>query len=791
MLDDFMEERIKDKYKHLCGFIKSENLKKFFFEKIFLEELNALNSFHKLLVNHRMKNILQEKSVKRDHFFGEDTDILNIFKNNLSYKFHRNVLNNIISESFAMNNSPEEIINYVILWDKIFDNLNYFSSFNFDNKISIKEKIDEKYFNQKFKEKYFNFMIFEIDDLYLEEAQKNQKNNLKTNNVNDATDNKNKRSNDKSFISNKSLNCIKFNENFEINKNIKIEEKSGIVDLCFVKKFFEGKFQLRRNLTKFNQRFSYIPLDCNGFCNKINNFVKKSFFSHLFSNEEFMTFKANISHSKNKNLIKEKFKQFTLEDFMEFEILIYKNCLFSHNQNEINYHMLKYKTRYCKQNKCNFLNCEKVHRDVCLEDELVILYQKSSKDFQILEKFFADKINEKYNSRLKFINDLNLNNLEDHFDNENSRNLKNENQYNNSKDNNLSDETILSFSNTRNKNTNIMKMYEQLEKIKTEQCQLKNLCLNKKECFKYHNLLERRRDCKDFIIQNNLPCDKTFIDGKWIDPKKCPNGDSCEFFHTKNELFYDKRNFRKLYECYIEKEKGECPYFEICPYKHNIDINLNEIFLPKEQIEILEKNFSIYYAQKHKYEILKLELENSQEIKNSKCFMCKQYIIDNIVFLKCMHVYCLNCLEELKNNNKNCILKCLNNHQGIKFEQNKDYFIKSLKENFLLIKNFLSDKSDGIVIMKNSTTNSVKYLKECSEIEKKNEEFKKEIDQSMNSDNNVLNSSSKIQEKEKDYHINKNNDNSSYEQKNDRDIINKFKNDVDIEIENNYELIDI
>lgn len=273
-----------------------------------------------------------------------------------------------------------------------------------------------------------------------------------------------------------------------------------------------------------------------------------------------------------------------------------------------------------------------------------------------------------------------------------------------------------------------------IENIKTEQCPLKNICPDKKECFKYHNLLERRRDPKVFLIKNNSACKFAFEDNKWINPQKCPKGEYCDFFHTRNELFYDKRNFRKLYDCYTEQEKGKCPYLSVCPYKHNIDISIREIFLPAAQLEILEKNFSVNFNLIKKLEKLKKELnENTKDIV--KCVKCGNYLVDFLVVLKCMHNYCTACLEELKTgNSKNCIFNCLskNSRSNKKFELDSEYFVKSLKENLDLRADLLSKKTEVILsFKKNLNLNEIDKVvvndkEEENAIEKENEVIEEE-----------------------------------------------------------------
>jgi len=478
MLDDFSEESLKNKYKEQSGFIMSFNLKRFFIEKEFLPELNSLNEFHKYLVKNRLNSLIKEKSAKKDSYAFNEKEIQTLISKanflNFNYATTKNkfLLKNLLSESFAFSTKPEEIINSIVFWDKIFENLHYFSTFNLDNKLLSKENFDEKFFNQKFVEKYFGFSVIEIDDFYFQKInEEKEREEIKANLTNKSSNKKafldgkvnqqNDNANIKNFSTKKDLKSIlnynnknkndnttttKICQNNQIQNEIFICEKTEEneknkqkekekLDISAIKKLFDGKSQKRRRILKLNQHFSYLPLDCNGFCGKLVRFIKKCFFAHLFKNEEFVNFNNNNNNNnrnRNNNIVKnlnnevnEKFKDFTLNDFKELEILIYKNCLFAHNQNEINFHCLKYKTKYCKQNSCNFLTCEKVHVEESLGDELVLLYRKNSSNMKNLEDIFNQKMQEaiqKSNKKLlkksKLLFNFNLNNLEEADGNE-------------------------------------------------------------------------------------------------------------------------------------------------------------------------------------------------------------------------------------------------------------------------------------------------------------------------------------------------------------------------------------
>ena len=90
---------------------------------------------------------------------------------------------------------------------------------------------------------------------------------------------------------------------------------------------------------------------------------------------------------------------------------------------------------------------------------------------------------------------------------------------------------------------------------------------------------------------------------QWISDTEnidCEEGDNCDGFHTRNELFFDERNFRKLYPCneYGNKD-GKiifCKKFEMCPRKHPTDIKIDEIYLPyNDKIELKRELAKLKY----------------------------------------------------------------------------------------------------------------------------------------------------------------------------------------------------
>ena len=90
--------------------------------------------------------------------------------------------------------------------------------------------------------------------------------------------------------------------------------------------------------------------------------------------------------------------------------------------------------------------------------------------------------------------------------------------------------------------------------------------------------------------------------------------DDCEYYHNRNEVFFDRRNYRKIYNCPYKY----CVLGELCPYKHPSDIKINEIYLPEKYREELRKK---------QQELIKLNYEISEKLKKMpKCIICRNVL---------------------------------------------------------------------------------------------------------------------------------------------------------------------
>lgn len=423
---------------------------------------------------------------------------------------------------------------------------------------------------------------------------------------------------DKTYIISEELKYIYYDHNT-------IKKKDGYpfslcseyITLKELKKMIEGKEQMRRPVGVEGGYYNYLPINCIDYCKKY-----------------YLTF-LNVLQEQDDYTLKDFYEKLILDKtaLQELNCLFYKNCIFSHNADEITYHPLKYKTKFCHNVKCSNKHCSYSHSET--EINSLINTEKCKFIINELDRIFI--LEEKNNKERNFINKFFEKQL-DHFK-----------------------KLIPSYLKP-----------EDIFLIKTEKCKNGVLCNDKKKCFYYHDELERRRSPKEIFIKNNQPCDKVFIDGLWKDPKKCEQKDECEAFHTRNELFYDFRNFRKLYACYYEQKSGKCEYIETCAYKHVTDIDHNELYLPNfyaEQIKNLSDKLNNVSQENNQL--------NEKCINNGyTCFRCNDYLCEKFIYFTCGHTSCFKCFSK----EKRCSgAKCSN--QNSELIINKDYFIINLMEN--------------------------------------------------------------------------------------------------------------
>lgn len=197
------------------------------------------------------------------------------------------------------------------------------------------------------------------------------------------------------------------------------------------------------------------------------------------------------------------------------------NCLFAHNDYEVNFHSLMYKTKICLIKNCDSGLCPNSHG--------------LGEDFR---KIYDYRDNDMINLTIKL---------------EQCDLLKN---------------FLVKFTEIMPTPTKFS-----LETFKTLPCRLGGMCDKDKHlCFNFHDEEERRRPPKLFDIMNDV-CPNALPDknSKFF-PHLCPKGDHCDKVHTRYELLYQSENFRKVKPCLREKKGGRCKYFITCYGIHPEDM---------------------------------------------------------------------------------------------------------------------------------------------------------------------------------------------------------------------------
>ena len=264
-----------------------------------------------------------------------------------------------------------------------------------------------------------------------------------------------------------------------------------------------------------------------------------------------------------------------------------KNCPYSHNENEMYYHPLFYKTKYNSYKK-----------DGLLEKNATNLFD----DFRVIYNYKKDNI-------------INLIRLLD------SKKI-----------------AKLSFKDIFRNQINSF----QLETFKTLECPFIKSGMNCKKdphlCYFYHSLSERRRPPTLFRYTNEMCPDQTYKENGKI-KSHCKNGDFCNKCHSRYEYFYHKLFFGKAMTCLRPKKNGKCIFEETCyayhPYKEPGYKKTKEEIIEEKKEELLEKY-------KDESELL------TGLINNYKCQFCQKYNKKfNFYFLvKCEHILCYKCFKE-------------------------------------------------------------------------------------------------------------------------------------------------
>ena len=458
----------------------------------------------------------------------------------------------------------------------------------------------------------------------------------------------------------------------------------------------KGK-KLRRPIGSQYNCFNYLPILCQGQCkeaakdnfNKICIFIQSRHNKYNPNDYPLKNIVENYEECKscchylddNSNLIN------TIRDKLEEEINImyYRTCIFCHNKNEYLFHPLIYHT-----SKNKIYNNFKIE---LFQDDNCVPYDK---------KFLKIDFDEKFELRELYIPD------------------------------NLDIQRIIRFLEKYNSKNSVLDRIMNLPDIKTKVCPLlsKEQILNHdySKCPYYHNkLLERRRNliikyndiCPEKIIKVNVEKGKKIEWKTFKDLKDDNHKDDCEYYHNRNEVFFDRRNYRKIYNCPYKY----CVLGELCPYKHPSDIKINEIYLPEKYREELRKK---------QQELIKLNYEISEKLKKMpKCIICRNVLGLKFVVCENEHPFCDNCQIYCINNCKVC-------------HSTKNYIINLTKNQSLNLPKYLSVTNKT----KRNRGNNVLYSM-INETEEEYSDDNKSID---SNDSNIINNSMLKKEKKENNH---------------------------------------
>ena len=465
-------------------------------------------------------------------------------------------------------------------------------------------------------------------------------------------------------------------------------------------------FKLRRALNDFSD-YNYIPILCKGHCKQeadifIQNFEKELYKNHRNCKE----CKYLINNFDN---IKSQIKS-----------LYIKTCVFSHNINEIMFHPL---FLFSFENMPFYISE--------LKNEKTNPFIKDIMEtWKIPHKYFGIK---KYDIRKIY--------------NENENSMK----------------EIIKLLKEYSIKSNLFGGSCFLPDYKIKKCPLDLLKPSEEDwdnhvikCPYYHSNLEKRRIIK---INKNSICPNAIRNKEWIqDPEKieCENGDNCDKFHTRNELFYDERNFRKLYPCteYSKKNNKDkyinnfCKKFDMCPKKHPVDIKIEEIYLPSDYKSDLNRELK---SLKEKDKNVRKKIE---KLKKIECLLCLNYIDGEkgrelTYFKRCNHIICSSCYEicelcpfcDLKSDKQKITIKLEVNDE---YSEEDEYSDNEEEEE----DNEVQDPQDQLFIVNDSNLNEVNYNSDNdneNNEDEKNDSENNEIennDRNENDDNDELHLSS-------------------------------------------------
>ena len=284
-----------------------------------------------------------------------------------------------------------------------------------------------------------------------------------------------------------------------------------------------------------------------------------------------------------------------------------ENDIYAKNDNEINYHILFYKTQMCKE--CDVSNNEL---------QLLCPYAHDIlKDFRIIYKYKDEDV-------CKFMCLLNNSNL-------------------------------FIFQNYKNYIPMSLSSEFDINTFKVHRCQLdEDSCPNDYHlCPYYHKkseVDEARRPPLLFGYSGSTG-DLCFNSKRKVyRPDKCICGIFCKFVHNKNEFNYHWEHFRKEFDCKRPKKNGKCIYYKTCYGKHP---KKEEMLTDSEEEE---KEEEVDFAELDNDEdIKKIEKKVESQFKvakNIRCRMCQNIREKLCLFTQCKHFCCLDCYKKYYRENK-------------------------------------------------------------------------------------------------------------------------------------------
>ena len=304
-----------------------------------------------------------------------------------------------------------------------------------------------------------------------------------------------------------------------------------------------------------------------------------------------------------------------------------ENCPFSHNENELNYHPLFYKTKYLSGGKKGYF--EKNANNFF--DDFRIIYNYKNENIINLLKLLDEKKIAKYY-------------FKEYYKKE-------------------------------------MKSFK-LETFKTIECpSIKSGIKCPKDahlCYFYHNLAEKRRPPTLYRYSNIMCPDQKYKENGKI-KSNCKNGDFCNKCHSRYEYYYHKFFFGKAITCMRPKKNGKCIFEETCygyhPYQEKDYKKTREEKIQEKKDELMDK-----YTEE--FNLL------NELISKYKCHQCNKYYkkFKYYIIVKCGHIICEKCFKDVKNNS---CPKC--QKEFGKNEEGQNYILMDFKKSALGIDKLLKE----------------------------------------------------------------------------------------------------